>query len=52
MLDLDHTIYVWQGWWPQSTEESESVSTGSAHARFDVDRKLALETTLQYCKGD
>ena len=51
LIDNDHEVFLWQGWWPEGTEEEENVNTGSAHARFDVDRRLALETTLAYCRG-
>ncbi|XP_061695454.1 supervillin-like isoform X2 [Syngnathoides biaculeatus] len=45
LVDNFHEVYLWQGWWPQDSE-----STGSAHIRWDVDRKCAMETVLQYCK--
>ncbi|XP_061551000.1 supervillin-like isoform X12 [Phycodurus eques] len=45
LVDNFHEVYLWQGWWPQDRE-----STGSAHMRWDVDRKCAMETVLQYCK--
>lgn len=38
---------MWQGWWPQDSE-----STGSARIRWDADRKCAMETVLQYCRGE
>lgn len=47
LVDNFHEVYLWQGWWPQDTE-----STGSARIRWDADRKCAMETVLQYCKGD
>ena len=49
LLDDNREVYVWQGWWPEETEETDNVKTGSAEARFNVDRRCALETTLQYC---
>ncbi|XP_023191191.1 supervillin-like isoform X6 [Xiphophorus maculatus] len=45
LVDNFHEVYLWQGWWPQDSE-----STGSARIRWDVDRKCAMETVLQYCK--
>ncbi|XP_077372291.1 supervillin isoform X2 [Festucalex cinctus] len=45
LVDNFHEVYLWQGWWPQDSE-----STGSARMRWDVDRKCAMETVLQYCK--
>lgn len=47
LVDNHHEVYLWQGWWPQDSE-----STGSARIRWDADRKCAMETVLQYCKGD
>lgn len=45
LVDNHHEVYLWQGWWPQDSE------TGSAHIRWDSDRKCAMETVLLYCKG-
>ncbi|XP_032421605.1 supervillin isoform X9 [Xiphophorus hellerii] len=45
LVDNFHEVYLWQGWWPQDSE-----STGSARIRWDVDRKCAMETVLQYCR--
>lgn len=50
LVDNHHEVYVWQGYWPTETEESDNLQTGSAEARFNVDRRLALETTLNYCR--
>ncbi|XP_069815097.1 supervillin isoform X3 [Dendropsophus ebraccatus] len=46
LVDNHHEVYLWQGWWP-----SEEIITGSARIRWDTDRKSAMETVLQYCKG-
>ncbi|XP_016531149.1 supervillin a isoform X13 [Poecilia formosa] len=46
LVDNHHEVYLWQGWWPQDSE-----STGSARIRWDSDRKSAMETVLQYCRG-
>ena len=51
MLDMEHTVFLWQGWWPEVSDESENVETGSAHARLYKERHLAMETTLLYCKS-
>ncbi|XP_029698758.1 supervillin a isoform X8 [Takifugu rubripes] len=45
LVDNHHEVYLWQGWWPQDTG-----NTGSARIRWDVDRKCAMETVLQYCQ--
>uniref|UniRef100_A0AAX7VZI6 HP domain-containing protein n=1 Tax=Astatotilapia calliptera TaxID=8154 RepID=A0AAX7VZI6_ASTCA len=47
LVDNFHEVYLWQGWWPQDSER-----TGSAHIRWDADRKCAMETVLQYCKRE
>ncbi|XP_030055121.1 supervillin isoform X2 [Microcaecilia unicolor] len=46
LVDNHHEVYLWQGWWPV-----ENIITGSARIRWDTDRKCAMETVLQYCKG-
>ncbi|XP_055512701.1 LOW QUALITY PROTEIN: supervillin-like [Leucoraja erinacea] len=43
-LDNRFEVYLWQGWWP-----TESKSTGSAKIRWDMERRCAMETALQYC---
>ncbi|KAG8573572.1 hypothetical protein GDO81_012457 [Engystomops pustulosus] len=47
LVDNHHEVYLWQGWWP-----AEDDITGSARIRWDTDRKSAMETVLQYCKGE
>nr|XP_043878383.1 supervillin-like isoform X12 [Solea senegalensis] len=44
LVDNFHEVYLWQGWWPQDSENA-----GSARIRWDADRKCAMETVLQYC---
>ncbi|XP_055721942.1 supervillin-like isoform X1 [Salvelinus fontinalis] len=45
LVDNFHEVYLWQGWWPQDSE-----NPGSTRIRWDMDRKCAMETVLQYCK--
>ncbi|MCI4384422.1 hypothetical protein PGIGA_G00038470 [Pangasianodon gigas] len=45
LVDNHHEVYLWQGWWSQDSE-----NTGSARIRWDLDRKCAMETVLQYCQ--
>lgn len=40
-------VYLWQGWQPEDTE-----CTGSAKIRWNNERKCAMETVLDYCKGE
>ena len=51
LLDFGDEVFLWHGWWPLGYKEEGNVSTGSARARFTEDRKLALETAINYCKG-
>ncbi|XP_037693883.1 supervillin isoform X2 [Choloepus didactylus] len=46
LVDNHHEVYLWQGWWPM-----ESKIAGSARIRWASDRKRAMETVLQYCRG-
>uniref|UniRef100_A0A8D0PW60 Gelsolin-like domain-containing protein n=1 Tax=Sus scrofa TaxID=9823 RepID=A0A8D0PW60_PIG len=47
LVDNHHEVYLWQGWWP-----IENKITGSARIRWASDRKSAMETVLQYCRGE
>jgi len=40
-------VYVWEGWMP---EDDDDVRTGSGRQRWDRDRRLAMETALNYAK--
>ena len=53
MVDAVHVIYLWNGWWPQSDEDSDSraSTTGSAETRWSNDRRLAMETIKSYAEG-
>lgn len=51
-MDVGHCIFLWQGWWPDESEEEENITTGSAEARFNLNRICALQTTIDYCKGE
>lgn len=46
LLDNRMEVYLWQGWQPDDTQ-----CTGSAKIRWNNERKCAMETVLQYCKG-
>ncbi|XP_074660460.1 uncharacterized protein LOC141912918 isoform X2 [Tubulanus polymorphus] len=49
MLDNNYEVFLWQGWWPEGEEVGENVTTGSAIARFNIDRRCAMETVINYC---
>lgn len=51
LLDNEYAVYLWQGWWPEGTEDTENVSTGSAVVRWNNDRRCAMETALHYCQN-
>ena len=51
LVDTQYAVYVWSGWWPEETKDEDNVKTGSAEARFNIDRRCALETAINYCKG-
>ena len=54
LLDAHYEVYVWLGWWPEQKNNllrEANVTTGSAHARWLRDKKLALQTAQNYVKG-
>ncbi|XP_023234444.1 supervillin-like [Centruroides sculpturatus] len=51
LLDNESAVYLWQGWLPEGTEDTENVSTGSAIVRWNNDRRCAMETALHYCQN-
>ncbi len=52
LLDNHSEVYLWQGYFPsESSEGEENVVTGSADARFNINKELALQTTIAYCDG-
>ena len=51
LLDNRHIVYLWHGWWAEEDLHTDNVQTGSAKARFNIDRKCAIDTAMQYCKG-
>lgn len=51
LLDNHHEVFVWQGWLlDNGDEDSENVTTGSAKLRWNVTRRLVMETALHYCQ--
>lgn len=51
MLDSGDMVYLWHGWWPEGNSEVENVQTGSAQAKYNIDRSCAIQTAIEYCKG-
>ncbi|KAK5642159.1 hypothetical protein RI129_008326 [Pyrocoelia pectoralis] len=53
MLDNKYEVWLWHGWWPEL--ESDSVlmdQTGSGAIRWQEERKVAMQTVVNYCKRD
>lgn len=53
-VDAKYKLYLWQGWWPITDEETNKTTgpnTGAEKHRFDVNRKLAMETIQDYAKS-
>ncbi|KAL5006122.1 hypothetical protein ScPMuIL_017280 [Solemya velum] len=50
LVDNGVEMYLWHGWWPEGDLDIENVQTGSAKARYNVDRKCAMETTISYAR--
>ncbi len=47
-------MFLWQGWWPISDDEHEEEvgpTTGAEKHRFDVNRKLAMQSIVSYAEG-
>jgi len=51
MFDNTHEVYIWQGVWPSESPDTDNLQTGSALTRFNVERRCAMETALNYCNG-
>eukprot|EP00794_Sanderia_malayensis_P005929 gene5929-6615_t len=52
-IDAKFKMFLWQGWWPISDEEHEDEvgpTTGAEKHRFDVNRKLAMQSILNYAE--
>ncbi|UYV67644.1 SVIL [Cordylochernes scorpioides] len=50
LLDNGREVFVWQGWLPEG-DSADNVVTGSATVRWNLERRLALETSLHYCQA-
>eukprot|EP00795_Rhopilema_esculentum_P002286 gene2286-17900_t len=51
LIDAKYKMFLWQGWWPISDEEHEEEvgpTTAAEKHRFDVSRRLAMETIASY----
>ena len=53
-IDAKYKMFLWQGWWPVSDEEHEEEvgpTTAAEKHRFDVSRKLAMQSVVSYAEG-
>lgn len=53
LFDNHHELWLWQGWWPELDNDSDSDGdrsdqTGSGAVRWQVERRAAMQTTLDY----
>ncbi|XP_049958498.1 supervillin [Schistocerca serialis cubense] len=47
LLDSGSELWLWQGWWPDTTEDP-STQTGSGAVRWQAERRAAMQTALDY----
>ncbi|GJQ68083.1 hypothetical protein Trydic_g16779 [Trypoxylus dichotomus] len=51
LLDNGYELWLWQGWWPEKEDVSDlSEQTGSGRLRWQVERKAAMQTAIDYWK--
>lgn len=53
-VDVKYKMFLWQGWWPITDEENEDdvgPTTAAEKHRFDVSRKLAMQSIASYAEG-
>ena len=53
LIDAEDCVYLWQGWFPVETNDSEDtdgdiVTTGSGQVRWQAERRAAMQTLLSY----
>lgn len=52
-IDAKHKMFLWQGWWPASDDETIDATGPNTRAekhRFDVNRKLAMQSIKNYAE--
>lgn len=51
MLDNNHELWLWQGWWPEREEDTDLADqTGSGAVRWQAERRAAIQTAVKYWK--
>ena len=56
MIDCDHVIYIWQGWYDSLSDENSKqqilsqmdATNGTTKIRYNIMRKCAYETAVSY----
>ena len=48
LLDIGYKLWLWQGWFPESPESSDEVSSGSRMVRWHAERRAAMQTASDY----
>ncbi|KAJ8925021.1 hypothetical protein NQ315_001187, partial [Exocentrus adspersus] len=49
LVDNHHELWLWQGWWPEKEDEVDlSDQTGSGAVRWQVERRAAMQTAVNY----
>lgn len=51
LVDAYHDVYLWFGWWSIPNGDENVTRIGAADARWIKNKKLAIETAFNYCKG-
>ena len=54
LIDAHSVLYLWFGWWPEqknSLLREKNAFSGTAMSRWAQEKKLSLETALNYAKG-
>ena len=51
LIDAYYEVFLWFGWWNTPNGEENITRIGAADARWIKNKKLAIETAFNYCKG-
>lgn len=51
MFDNNYELWLWQGWWPENDEDTESSDQSSSRVfRWHLERRAAMQTAVKYWK--
>jgi supervillin len=50
LLDAQHCVYLWCGWWPVKEDGKPAASTGMAADHWVKDKELGMKTATDYAK--